>query len=149
MTESSSKTSSKRSPRPSKWTPTRGTNSKNEIYPNLLSPFPHSHRHQRGRSVDARCPSGPAPHDGEVHGQPASRPVLQFDKQDHRAHQVQVPARQGREAGARRGIVDALQHVAKREGFKLPKKLAQRVAELSDRNLRKALLMLEAAKVQK
>ncbi|RUS20303.1 P-loop containing nucleoside triphosphate hydrolase protein [Endogone sp. FLAS-F59071] len=46
-------------------------------------------------------------------------------------------------------ICDVLQHVAKRENFKLPSNLAKRIAELSDRNLRKALLMLEAAKVQK
>lgn len=45
-------------------------------------------------------------------------------------------------------INDALQNVAKKENFTLPKELALKIAEESDRNLRKALLSLEATKVQ-
>ncbi|KAG2177843.1 hypothetical protein INT43_003090 [Umbelopsis isabellina] len=45
-------------------------------------------------------------------------------------------------------INDALQNVAKKENFTLPKELALKIAEESDRNLRKALLTLEATKVQ-
>jgi len=45
-------------------------------------------------------------------------------------------------------IVDVLSAVAKKEGLVLPPVLAQRVAKASKRNLRRALLMLEATKVQ-
>lgn len=40
-----------------------------------------------------------------------------------------------------------LKHVATKERFALPDLLAKRVAMSSERNLRKALLMLEATKV--
>ncbi|ORX97418.1 replication factor C subunit 3 [Basidiobolus meristosporus CBS 931.73] len=45
-------------------------------------------------------------------------------------------------------IKDALEEVAKKEGFQLPEELALRIGEKSDRNLRRAMLMLEAARVQ-
>jgi len=45
-------------------------------------------------------------------------------------------------------IVGVLQHVAKKESFRLPDELAARVAKQSNRNLRRAILMLEACKVQ-
>jgi replication factor C subunit 3/5 len=46
-------------------------------------------------------------------------------------------------------IVDALQIVSDYEGLQLPGPFAQKIAEESQGNMRKALLMLEAAKVQK
>ncbi|KAL1922833.1 uncharacterized protein VTP21DRAFT_9209 [Calcarisporiella thermophila] len=45
-------------------------------------------------------------------------------------------------------IVAVLEQVAKKEGFKLPSEVAHKIAETSDRNLRRAILTLEAAKVQ-
>ncbi|KAI9137880.1 P-loop containing nucleoside triphosphate hydrolase protein [Paraphysoderma sedebokerense] len=45
-------------------------------------------------------------------------------------------------------IAKVLLNVAKKEAFKLPEPLAIRIAEMSDRNLRRALLMLESVKVQ-
>jgi len=45
-------------------------------------------------------------------------------------------------------ITTVLQKVAKKEGIQLPDALAVNIANESNRNLRKALLMLEAAKVQ-
>uniref|UniRef100_T1J635 Replication factor C subunit 3 n=1 Tax=Strigamia maritima TaxID=126957 RepID=T1J635_STRMM len=45
-------------------------------------------------------------------------------------------------------IIHMLQYVCKKENLTLPVDLARRIAELSERNLRKALLMCEAAKVQ-
>eukprot|EP00741_Cyanophora_paradoxa_P003432 tig00000704_g3335.t1 len=45
-------------------------------------------------------------------------------------------------------IIQALQSVARKENLTLPESLAQRIAEASDRNLRRAILMLEACKVQ-
>lgn len=38
--------------------------------------------------------------------------------------------------------------VSKKEGINLPDELAQRIASKSERNLRRALLMLEASKVE-
>lgn len=45
-------------------------------------------------------------------------------------------------------IVDVLNKVARQEGISLPEELALRVAQLSERNLRRAILMLEATKVR-
>ena len=45
-------------------------------------------------------------------------------------------------------IVHVLNGIAKKEGISLPNEFAVRLAEQSDRNLRKAILMLEAAKVK-
>ncbi|KAJ1972147.1 Replication factor C (RF-C) subunit [Dimargaris xerosporica] len=45
-------------------------------------------------------------------------------------------------------IVQALQAVAKKESLKLPHPLALRIADASERNLRRAILMLETARVQ-
>ncbi|KAI9289633.1 P-loop containing nucleoside triphosphate hydrolase protein [Umbelopsis sp. AD052] len=45
-------------------------------------------------------------------------------------------------------IDDAMQAVAKKENFSLPHELSVKIADESDRNLRKALLTLEATKVQ-
>lgn len=45
-------------------------------------------------------------------------------------------------------ITAILESISKREGLTLPSKLAVRIAEASDRNLRRAILMLEACKVQ-
>lgn len=45
-------------------------------------------------------------------------------------------------------IVTVLQYVAKKEGLTLPLDFATRIAEKSERNLRRAILMLETAKVQ-
>eukprot|EP01137_Pigoraptor_chileana_P008703 Opistho-2@55915 len=45
-------------------------------------------------------------------------------------------------------IVSILNIVASKEKFSLPQEFARRVAEHSDRNLRKALLIMEASKVQ-
>lgn len=45
-------------------------------------------------------------------------------------------------------IVAILQQTCKREGLQLPRELAARIASKSERNLRRALLMVEACKVQ-
>lgn len=45
-------------------------------------------------------------------------------------------------------IANTLQGIAKKEGITLPKEFAARIAEQSERNLRKAILTLEAAKVK-
>lgn len=45
-------------------------------------------------------------------------------------------------------IVSILQNTCKREGLTVPVELAKRIAEKSNRNLRRSLLMLEACKVQ-
>ena len=45
-------------------------------------------------------------------------------------------------------IVQILQTVCKKEGLNLPTELAQRIAEKSQGNLRRAILMCEACKVQ-
>lgn len=45
-------------------------------------------------------------------------------------------------------IMQVLQVTCKKEGLSLPTELANRIIEKSDRNLRRALLMLEACKVQ-
>lgn len=45
-------------------------------------------------------------------------------------------------------VVEVLQHVAKKEGLVLPDVLAARVAAMSSRNLRRALLLMEVARVQ-
>ena len=42
-----------------------------------------------------------------------------------------------------------LDHVAKREGFSIPEKTVELIAEDANGNLRKALLVLEALKMQK
>lgn len=41
-----------------------------------------------------------------------------------------------------------LQNVCKKEGLTLPTSLAEKIADKSERNLRRALLMLETCKVQ-
>ncbi len=46
-------------------------------------------------------------------------------------------------------ICDVLQTVASREHIELPAAFAQKIAEASDRNLRRAVLMLEASRVEK
>lgn len=46
-------------------------------------------------------------------------------------------------------IVNILNHICQKEGLQLPVELAQSIAEKSERNLRRAILMLEACKVQK
>ncbi|XP_068151937.1 replication factor C subunit 3 isoform X2 [Drosophila tropicalis] len=46
-------------------------------------------------------------------------------------------------------IINILQNTCKREGLALPVELAKRVVDKSERNLRRALLMLEASKVAK
>eukprot|EP00057_Strongylocentrotus_purpuratus_P024300 XP_011678774.1 PREDICTED: replication factor C subunit 3-like [Strongylocentrotus purpuratus] len=45
-------------------------------------------------------------------------------------------------------ITQILQNVCKKEGLNLPSELAKRIAEKSERNLRKAILSCEACKVQ-
>jgi len=50
-------------------------------------------------------------------------------------------------APSRDEIVTVLTNVAKKEGCNLPTELAKRIAEKSNRNLRRAILMLEACKV--
>jgi len=45
-------------------------------------------------------------------------------------------------------VSEILIHVSKREGFNLPSELSHKIAAQSQRNLRKAILMLEATKVQ-
>lgn len=45
-------------------------------------------------------------------------------------------------------VVSVLQEVAKKEGLKLPDELAARIATYSQRNLRKAILTLEACRVE-
>lgn len=45
-------------------------------------------------------------------------------------------------------ICTVLQHVCRKESLSLPPELAKRIAEKSERNLRKALLLCEACKVQ-
>ncbi|VEL31578.1 unnamed protein product [Protopolystoma xenopodis] len=45
-------------------------------------------------------------------------------------------------------ICTVLQNTAKREGVQLPSQLASRIADASERNLRRALLMAEAARAQ-
>ena len=45
-------------------------------------------------------------------------------------------------------IVQVLQQVCRKESLNLPPELAQRIAELSSRNLRRALLMCETCRVQ-
>jgi len=45
-------------------------------------------------------------------------------------------------------IVQVLQQVCHKESLNLPPELAQRIAELSSRNLRRALLMCETCRVQ-
>lgn len=45
-------------------------------------------------------------------------------------------------------ICGILAKVAKKEGLQLPEALATRIAQASERNLRKAILMLEACRVQ-
>lgn len=45
-------------------------------------------------------------------------------------------------------IKTILHFVAKRESLSLPSELASRIAEMSGRNLRRAILMLEACKVE-
>lgn len=66
-----------------------------------------------------------------------------------------IPAIRSRCLGIRvpapttRDIVSILQTVCKKEGLNLPSQLAERIAETSGRNLRRALLMCEACKVEK
>ena len=44
-------------------------------------------------------------------------------------------------------IEQMLAHVAKKEGLQLPAPLSQRIAQISDRNLRRALLCFETCKM--
>lgn len=46
-------------------------------------------------------------------------------------------------------IVGVLSNICKKEKISLPNSLAQTIAQQSERNLRKAILMLEATKVKK
>ncbi len=46
-------------------------------------------------------------------------------------------------------IIKILNHICQKENLQLPVELAQQIAEKSERNLRRAILMLEACKVQK
>lgn len=46
-------------------------------------------------------------------------------------------------------VVKILNHICSKENLQLPPELAQNIAEKSERNLRRAILMLEACKVQK
>ena len=55
---------------------------------------------------------------------------------------IRVPAPNQQE------IITVLQSISKKEGITLPIELAKRIADLSDRNLRKAILMLESSKVK-
>lgn len=55
---------------------------------------------------------------------------------------IRIPAPTNKE------IVSILQNICKKEGLNLPEELAQRIAEKSNRNLRRAILMCEACKVQ-
>jgi len=55
---------------------------------------------------------------------------------------IRVPAPSNAE------VSEILMYVSKREGFNLPTEFANKIAGASQRNLRKAVLMLEAAKVQ-
>mmetsp|Transcript_31601 Transcript_31601/g.61907 ORF Transcript_31601/g.61907 Transcript_31601/m.61907 type:complete len:354 (+) Transcript_31601:33-1094(+) len=55
---------------------------------------------------------------------------------------IRVPAPETKE------IVGVLTHIAKKEKLVLSEKLATKIAESSDRNLRRAILMFEATKVQ-
>lgn len=57
-----------------------------------------------------------------------------------------LPIRIG--APTHKEIVTSLQHVANKEGLTLPDELAFSIAQKSQRNLRRAILMLESAKVQ-
>ncbi|KAK9806998.1 hypothetical protein WJX72_010071 [[Myrmecia] bisecta] len=50
-------------------------------------------------------------------------------------------------APQKEGIMEMLQYVAKKEGIELPQPLSSRIADASDRNLRRALLMLETCRV--
>eukprot|EP01004_Peranema_trichophorum_P008284 NODE_7038_length_817_cov_41.085014_g6435_i0.p1 GENE.NODE_7038_length_817_cov_41.085014_g6435_i0~~NODE_7038_length_817_cov_41.085014_g6435_i0.p1 ORF type:complete len:188 (+),score=27.31 NODE_7038_length_817_cov_41.085014_g6435_i0:149-712(+) len=73
--------------------------------------------------------------------------MCQFYKQTHRSPKsrclsIRVPSPSTQE------IVTVLNNVAKKEGMTLPEPFALRIANGSDRNLRRALLMLEAARVQ-
>lgn len=45
-------------------------------------------------------------------------------------------------------IISILQNISKKEGITLPKEFATKISERSERNLRRAILMLEASKVQ-
>lgn len=65
-----------------------------------------------------------------------------------------IPAVRSRCLGIRVGapeigeIISILQYIAKKENINLPIDFANRIAEKSDRNLRRAILMLETAKVR-
>lgn len=50
---------------------------------------------------------------------------------------------------ARLQIVSVLQTVGKKEGIIVPNDMAMKIARHSSRNMRRAILMLEACKVQK
>lgn len=66
-----------------------------------------------------------------------------------------IPAIQSRCLGIRvpapshQQIITILYNVCKKEGLTLPSELAARIADKSQRNLRRAILMLEACKVQR
>ena len=51
-------------------------------------------------------------------------------------------------APSEKDVVNVIQSIAKKEGCHLPSELARRIAEKSQRNLRRAILMTEACKVQ-
>ena len=55
---------------------------------------------------------------------------------------IRVPAPNQKE------VMDILEYVADKEKLKLPKKLAARIAAQSERNVRRAVLMMETCKVQ-
>lgn len=59
-----------------------------------------------------------------------------------RCLQVRVPAPSTQE------VVDVLNGISKREGFNLPRPLSQSIANFSKRNLRRAIMMLQTAKLK-
>lgn len=56
--------------------------------------------------------------------------------------QVRVPAPNSNE------VLDILNYIAKKEGFNLPKPLAQSICNFSKRNVRRAIMMLQTAKLK-
>lgn len=59
-----------------------------------------------------------------------------------RCLQVRVPAPSTQE------VIDVLNGISKREGFNLPRPLSQSIANFSKRNLRRAIMMLQTAKLK-
>jgi replication factor C subunit 3/5 len=59
-----------------------------------------------------------------------------------RCLQIRVPAPSTAE------VVEVLTGISKREGFNLPRPLAQSISNFSKRNLRRAIMMLQTAKLK-